>query len=151
LALKHQKGHYLEVKKIASVFQYDKKNRLRAYLNECTILRNSMTLTNVNPRILDNDKGYFSENEKLFGLIVQDFLSLKFFSLREIQFAEILVYSPGIKLPDIANQFNVSINTIETYSKRFLTKARQVFDNEFSSSLEAATFLANALFFKPKG
>src|SRR3982751_5534357 len=36
--LKHYNGHYLLAKKNASVFQYDVRNRLTAYLNEFTIV-----------------------------------------------------------------------------------------------------------------
>lgn len=146
LALKHQKGHYVLVKKTSSVFQFDTKNRLRSYVNECTVLGEFTSLANFNPRIFDTDKGYFNNNEVLFGLIIQDFLGLKLFSRMEIQFARMLVSSPGIKLTEIAEQFNASLNTIETYSKRFLLKARDVFQNDFQSSLDAARFLSNALF-----
>lgn len=141
IAIKHSKGHYLLAKRTASVFQYDKKNRLTQYLNEFTIigLYNGEPLT---PSFF-TDKG---EDEEKRGKIimqktVQQFLGMKIFSVSELQVARLIAYHPGITQIEIAAELNKSYNTINTYYKRFLKKARAFFCTDFSTVNDAALHL----------
>jgi hypothetical protein len=140
-AIRHAKGHYLLLKRTASVFQYDTENRLRDYLNEFTIIGeyNGEPLT---PSFFTN-KG---EPEKERGQIVMQqvidsFLGLKIFSPNELQVARAFVYQPGSTQKDIAAILNKSPHTIDTYCKRFLRKAREYFHHDFPSVNDAALYL----------
>ncbi len=140
-AIRHSKGHYLLLKRTASVFQYDSENRLREYLNEFTIIGryNGEPLA---PSFFTN-KG---EPEKERGAIVMQqvidsFLGLKIFSPNELQVARAIVYQPGCTQKDIALMFNKSPNTIDTYSKRFLRKAREYFHYDFLTVNDASSYL----------
>lgn len=140
-AIKHAKGHYLLVKRIAAVFQYDTKNRLTEYLNEFTIVGpyNGESLT---PSFF-TDKGE-PETERsdiIMKKVLDNFLGMKVFSDRELQVARLLAYQPRISQRQIATILQVKPNAIDTYCKRFLTKARDYFHHDFRSALEAAIYL----------
>lgn len=140
-ALKHYNGEYLLLKRTASVFQYDKENRLTEYLNEFTIV-GKYGGEPLSP-VFFTDKG---EPEEERGKIVmqqvlQNFLGLKIFSVNEFHVARIIAYNPGITQKKIAEILSVSPNTIDTYCKRFLNKARAYFHHEFASVSEAAIYL----------
>lgn len=141
IAIKHYNGDYLLLKRIASVFQYDKENRLTEYLNEFTIL----DIYNGEPHTPDffTNKG---EQELERGKIVmqqvlENFLGMKIFSFNELQVARILVYQPGITQKEIAAVLNKSPYTIDTYCKRFLEKARDYFHSDFPTVVDAAAYL----------
>ena len=140
-AIRHANGHYLLLKRTASVFQYDTENRLREYLNEFTIIGqyNGEPLA---PSFFTN-KG---EQEKERGAIVMQqvidsFLGLKIFSPNELQVARALVYQPGCTQKEIATMLGKSPHTIDTYCKRFLNKAREYFHHEFPNVNDAASYL----------
>ena len=144
IALKHAKGHYLLAKRTASVFQYDRQNRLTEYLNEFTIIGpyNSEPLA---PFFFTN-KG---EEEKQRGEVVlqkaiEQFLGMKVFSPNELDVARLIAYEPGITQAEIAAVLNKSVYTIDTYYKRFLKKAREFFCIHFLTVGDAATYLRNS-------
>lgn len=141
IAIRHYKGHYLLAKRTASVFQYDKQNRLTEYLNEFTIIGryNDEPLT---PTFFTN-KG---EEESQRGEIVmkqamEQFLGMKIFSVNELHVARLLAYKPGITQKEIAEVLDKSIHTIDTYCKRFLKKSKDFFHSDFPSAREAALYL----------
>jgi len=140
-ALRHRNGHYLLIKRTASVFQYDSESRLREYLNEFTIIGdyNGEALS---PNFF-TDKGE-PESERgqlVMQKVMESFLGLKIFSPAELQVARILVYQKAVTQKEIARILGKSPHTIDTYCKRFLIKAREYFHYEFSSALEAAIYL----------
>lgn len=140
-AIKHAKGHYLLLKRIASVFQYDSNNHLTGYLNEFTIIGpyNGEALS---PSFF-TDKG---EQETKRGNIIMEkvadtFHKMKDFSPQQLHIARLLVYEDGVSQRQIATRLNVAPATIKTHCDRFLDSARQRFHHDFSSVLEAATYL----------
>jgi hypothetical protein len=143
-AIKHTKGHYLLLKRTASVFQYDTRNRLTAYLNEFTII-GQYNGEPLSPSFF-TDKGE-QETERgdiIMKKVLENFLGMKVFSVKELQVARMLVYQPGISQQQIADTLDVLPSTIVTYYRRFLQKAREYFHHDFSSALEAAIYLQKA-------
>lgn len=141
VALRHRNGNNLLVKKTASVFQYDDRNRLLAYLNEFTII-GEYNGEPLEPRLYNSGGERESQKELvILQQLMERFIDMKVFSAKELQVARKLAYNPGITQTEIALQFNVSKYTIDTYYKRFLEKARNFYNRNFVSALEAATHL----------
>lgn len=140
-ALKHYNGEYLLLKRTASVFQYDKENRLTEYLNEFTIVGryNGEPLSPV--FFTDKGKPEEERGKIVMEQVLQKFLGLKTFSVNEFHVARLLAYETAITQKRIAEILGKSPNTIDTYCKRFLNKARSCFHHEFSSAVEAAIYL----------
>jgi DNA-binding CsgD family transcriptional regulator len=142
-ALRHSQGHYLLLKRTASVFQYDEGNRLTGYLNEFTIVGpyNGESLA---PTFFTNKGEPESERgEIIMRKVMENFLNMKIFSVNELQVARMIAYQPGISQNKIAENLGVSQNTIDTYCKRFLKKSREYFQIDFSTALESAQYLRN--------
>ncbi|MBL7727966.1 MAG: hypothetical protein JNM68_09785, partial [Dinghuibacter sp.] len=143
LPVKHYQGHYLLAKKTASIFQYDKKNRLVAYLDEFTII-GEYHEEPVGMRIFNETGERETEKEKeIRTKAIERFLGMRVFSVNELQVARKLAYNPGITKPEIAREFDRSVHTIDTYYKRFLKKARGFFDSDFPTVQDAAGYLKN--------
>ncbi len=144
IALRHSAGHYLLAKRTASVFQYDKKNRLTQYLNEFTII-GPYKGEPLRPSFF-TDRG---EAEKKRGDIVlqktlENFLRMKIFSVSELQVARLIAYQTGITQNEIATILDRSANTIDTYYKRFLKKSREFFCTDFEKVGDAASYLRDS-------
>ena len=141
VALKHYKGHYLLAKKTASVFQYDKQNRLTSYIDEFTLI-GDYNGEALNP-VFFNNRGEqeLERGGEIMRQVVEQFLGMKIFSPKELQTARRMAYEPGITQNQLSQEFNVAVSTIDTYCKRFLQKSRDFFHHNFSSASEAAAFL----------
>lgn len=139
--LKHRNGIYLLAKKTSSIFQYDDKNKLTAYLNEFTII-GDYNGEALNPRMYNSygDKETAKEKEILKKTIAS-FLKMKIFTIGELQTIRKLAYNPGITQSEIAHELELSVHTIDTFYKRFLRKAREFFNVEFLTVLDAAVHL----------
>ncbi|MFN4314020.1 MAG: hypothetical protein ACK4E0_07000 [Chitinophagaceae bacterium] len=140
-ALRHHQGHYLLCKRIASVFQYDAENRLTEYLNEFTIVA-PFKNEPLSPSFFTKTGEAETERGRIIlENALANFLGMKVFSAQELQVARLLAYQPGITQQKLAAQFNRSTHTIDTYYKRFLTKARDYFHINFQNVQEAANYL----------
>jgi hypothetical protein len=141
IALKHRNGHYVYAKKTSSIFQYDDQNRLLGYLNEFTIL-GDYNGEPIEPRMYNSSGERETEKEQaMLAKNMERFLEMKIFSAQELQIARKLAYEPEITQQEIADQFNLSRHTVDTYYKRFLVKARDFFHKEFRSATETAVYL----------
>lgn len=143
-ALRHHKGHYLLCKRIASVFQYDAQNRLTEYLNEFTIV-GPYKNEPLSPSFFTNTGEMEADRGRIIlENVLANFVGMKLFSAQELQVARMLAYQPGITQQKLADQFHVTSNTINTYYKRFLNKARDHFQINFQNVQEAAVYLREA-------
>lgn len=141
VALRHYNGKYLLAKKTSSVFQYDKKNRLTAYIDEFTLI-GDYNGEALNPVFFNNRGEHELERGGIImQQVVEQFLGMKIFSTKELQTARRLAYEPGITQAQLAAELGVAVSTIDTYCKRFLHKAREFFHHDFSTASEAAAFL----------
>ncbi len=138
--LKHYNGHYLEVNKISSVFQYDKKNRLTAYLNEFTIISHDDRQP-LDPFFFTQHGHAEERGEEILQQTMEFFLQMKVFSERELQIARILAYHPTTTKSQMAATFNISVHTVSEYYERFLNKAREFFHQPFANATEAALYI----------
>lgn len=140
-ALRHSNGHYLLLKRTASVFQYDKANRLTGYLNEFTIV-GPYKGESLSPSFFTSKGEAESQRgDIIMRKVMENFLGMKIFSVNELQVARILAYQPGVSQQKIAEMLGVSPNTVDTYNKRFLKKSREYFHVDYSTALEAAQYL----------
>lgn len=141
LTLRHYNGRYLLTKRTASVFQYDTKNRLTAYLNEFTII-GDYDGEPLEPKLHTSYSERETDKERdIMQKVCDSFQEMKIFGVRELQIARKIAYNPQITRAQISEDLNISITTIETYYRRFLTKARDLFLEDFPSVFAAATYL----------
>jgi len=139
--LKHYNGNYLLTKKTSSVFQYDIKNRLIAYIDEFTII-NDYKGEPFDPRMwLEYDKQDSPEKKAILDKMINDFIGMKIFSPGELQVARKLAYNTSITQADIARELGLTVNTINTYYKRFLEKSRDFFQIDFATMADATSYL----------
>jgi DNA-binding CsgD family transcriptional regulator len=139
--LKHYNGHYVLAQKTSSVFQYDNRNRLTSYLNEFTIIGDYQGEP-MNPRMYNSygERETVKEKEIMEKTIAR-FLGMKIFTASELQAIRKLAYHPQITQAEIARDLDRSIHTIDTYYKRFLSKAREFYKQDFASVSDAAQHL----------
>jgi len=146
VALKHQKGHYLLIKKASAVFQYDTHSRMLSYIDEFTIIGELdeqrlqelvFGARHVNVTGVSMD----AQQQKIMEQTMAHFMGMKIFSPTEIQVARKIAYNNGITRKELAAEFDVSIHTITTFYKRFMEKTRNFFQKDFSTMENAALFL----------
>lgn len=139
--LKHYDGRYLLTKKTSSVFQYDVNNRLISYIDEFTVI-GEYTGQPLDPRMWFEYDNQNSEEKNLFlKEMLNDFIEMKIFSPNELQIARKLAYNTDITQAQIAEEFGLTVNTVNTYYKRFLEKARDCFKIKFLTFADAASYL----------
>ncbi len=140
IALKHYKGHYLLCKRMACVFQYNKKNQLTEYINEFTILgefrEEAFTVKSA------SDK---EENEILLTRLLetakQNFEKMKVFSETQLQMLRVYAYNRETSVEQTAQIFRVKKNTTLTHNKRIIESAEDFFAKKFASAREVAEHL----------
>lgn len=141
IPIRHYNGKELLVIKTASVFQYDDKNRLTAYLNEFTIIGdyNGEPLTTDFYSSTGEQKTI--EAAQIMQQVIQHFIDMRVFARQEMRIARLFVYHPEITQTKIAVMLKLKYTTIRTHCRRFLEKARDFFQQDFRSPREAALFL----------
>jgi len=140
--LRHRQGHYILTKKTASVFQYDKNNRLISYLDEFTIISHSYHGEPLQPVMYNSHGERELEKERaIMNQVMERFVCMKVFTRSELQTIRCLVYDTNITQSEIARQMGCTVNTISTYYRRFLAKARDFYGQDFPSVLDAALYL----------
>ncbi len=145
IILKHRNGKYYQFKKTSSVFQYDTNNRLLAYMDEFTKIGDHNGETATEPRIY-NDRGEDEtlKKEEILKKVLEDFIRMKVYSLKELQTARSMAYRPDLTQAQLAKESGLSVYTIKTYCKRLLLKTRDFFnksDAEIPTAIDAALFL----------
>jgi hypothetical protein len=139
--LKHRDGHYILTKKTSSVFQYDTKNRLIAYVDEFTII-GDYNGEAFSPRMwFDYDEKDPIAKRELLAKLFDDFVKMKIFAPKELQLARTLSINPDISADEIQAQIGISKASISTYQKRLLKKSREFFKIDFPSYAEAVAYL----------
>lgn len=145
IPLKHQNGKYLLTKKTSSVFQYDSRNRLLAYMDEFTIIGDYAGEAATEPRMYNATGALELEKQKeIMFKAFEHFLQMKVYSVNELQMARKIAYNPTITQAEISIELDISKHTVNTYYKRLLAKTRDFFhktEEEISSTLDAAIFL----------
>lgn len=137
VVLRHYQGHYLLFKKTSSIFQYDEKKRLLAYMNEFTRI-GMYNDEPFSPSFFNSGGGEEKEHGgEVQRKAIEQFVGMKVFSVQELQVASKIAYHLGITQVAIA----IKPNTVDTYFKRFLAKARNYFHTDFPSAQDAATYL----------
>ena len=141
VGLRHYNGEYIVFKKTTSVFQYDDQNRLLAQLNEFTrvdVYENSP----LKPRIAEMTGLQKDEFERrVFAMTLQSFAEKKYFSGRELDVLRSYAANEGITTRDLALLLGVEPSTVDTYNKRILAKAKDIFTHPFAEAREVAMFL----------
>lgn len=138
VALRHYDGEYYLYKKTTSVFQYDDKNRLLAQLNE---------FNKIGPYDGRPMGSRFTEMEELqkdefshviFKMVLENLMEEKYFSKQEFELLKCYATDENITNNEAAVKMNVEIETIKTYNRRILEKARDTFTHPFKHAREVA-------------
>lgn len=144
VALRHYNGHYVEVKKLSAVFQYDAANRLTAYLNEFVVIGRGEAPP-LSPEIIDSTGAIEQHGAEVLRATLERFLGMKIFSPMELQTARELAYAQsGITHTEMAQVLRIAPYTVGTHCKHFLQKARDFFQIDFSTAADAALHLRKA-------
>lgn len=140
IALRHNKGHYLLFKRLASVFQYDDQHRLLEYVNEFTFVNEYKE----EPYVIQahNDDGskliWFQD---VLERTRKAFENKNFFTFQELRILRKFAYIPKISAAEIAHAFKIKESTVITHKKRILAKAEQLFLKEFQTVKQLADYL----------
>jgi hypothetical protein len=141
VGLRHYNGEYIVFKKTTSVFQYDDQNRLLAQLNEFTridVYENSP----LKPRISEMTGLQKDEFERrVFAMTLQSFAEKKYFSRRQLEVLKLYANDDSVTTRDLAEKLGVEPSTINTYNKRILAKAKEIFTHSFAEAREVALYL----------
>jgi hypothetical protein len=140
VALRHYKGNYLLVNKITSVFQFDKTNHLTGCMHEFTIIKDfeGEALT---PSFFMSNGDEDERGREIMEKTKEQFERLKVFSPKEMQVARKLAYQPGTTMNEMAEALAISVPALHQYYNRFLKKAREFFEINFVTTLEAALYV----------
>jgi DNA-binding CsgD family transcriptional regulator len=141
VGLRHNKGEYTLFKKTTSVFQYDRENRLLAQLNVFDKI-DDYEHSPLNPRITEIQGLQKEDFERaVFNMTLQQFMEKKYFSEREFAVLKLYSGNSGITTRELAEALKVQTTTINTYNKRILAKAKEIFTHPFNEAREVAFFL----------
>ena len=141
VALRHYSGDYYVFKKTTSIFQYDAKNRLLSQLNEFTRV-DVYEHSPLKPRILEMAGMQREEFEnRVFAMTFKSFAAKKFFSGRQLEVLRYYAADASVTTRRLADLLEVGTNTINTYNKRILVKAKEIFSHPFSEARDVASYL----------
>ena len=141
VGLKHNNGGYTLFKKTTSVFQYDRENRLLAQLNVFDKI-DDYENSPLTPRITEIQGLQKEDFERaVFNMTLQQFMEKRYFSEREFAVLKLYSGNSGITTRELAEALKVQTTTINTYNKRILTKAKDIFTHPFNEAREVAFFL----------
>jgi DNA-binding MarR family transcriptional regulator len=143
MALRDSKGDNHLCKRMACVFQFNKKDQLTEYLNEFTIL----TKFDGEPFQILRDST-MKENEKILDDLLElakyNFKKLKIFSDQHLQILRIYAYNKKMLVQEIAKELNIMKSSVTEQNKRIIEKAEKVFSKEFETAREVALHLKRA-------
>ena len=141
VGLRHNNGGYTLFKKTTSVFQYDRENRLLAQLNVFDKI-DDYDNSPLKPRITEIQGLQKADFERaVFNMTLQNFMEKKYFSEREFEVLKLYSGNAGITTRELADALHVQTTTINTYNKRILSKAKDIFTHPFSEAREVAFYL----------
>jgi hypothetical protein len=145
LNIKHNDGHYVLVKRNATPFQYDQNGRLLEYMNIFTIIDQyhdkPFELSGLNPRAFDSDGKNLPILEDVREKTKQFFIGTKFFSKNELEIIRTHAYNENTSVKVISQKLKIAESSAETYHKRILIKAFELFHVKFKSVKEVSVFL----------
>lgn len=138
IPLRHYNGEYILFKKTTSVFQYDAQNRLLAQLNEFNKI-GIYDGTPMNSRFTEMEGLQKDEFEQIvFQMTLKNFMEEKYFSNKEFELLKCYASNKDMTSKNLAQILDLEIETIKTYNKRILEKARDTFTYPFTNAKEVA-------------
>ena len=141
LGLRHYNGEYLAFKKTTSVFQFDDQNRLLAQLNEFTRV-DVYEHSPMKPRIAELTGLQKDEFERrVFAMTLQSFAEKKYFSRRQLEVLRLYAANEAVTTRDLAAMLGVEPSTVNTFNKRILAKAKEIFTHPFAEARDVALYL----------
>jgi hypothetical protein len=138
VAMRQYDGEYYVYKKTTSVFQYDRKNRLLEQLNVFDKI-GVYDGTALNPRVTETEGFQWKDFErKVFQMALERFMAAKHFSEKEFEVLICYATHEDWKSKDVAKNMKIEADTIKTFNKRILEKARNIFTRPFNNAREVA-------------
>jgi hypothetical protein len=140
-AIRHRDGTYLQIKRVSSAFQLNKKRQVIEYLNEFTIIGPyrgepfEARTFNIPDQVLQDFKQYVRDG-------MYHFLP---FTPRDIHILRLYAYVPKITEQQVGIELKpqspLKPKTIQTYKERIQAKAEKYFQLPFGSFYEVVEFM----------
>jgi hypothetical protein len=139
LALKNKNGKYFYCKRQCSPFQLTADKRMTAYISEFTLIKEYDNEA-YHSKIYDDVAAINNSNEILKKAAGKKFEATKSFSVQELRILKRYAASENIKSEHIAKAFKIEKTTVDTYNKRILKKAENIFGQRFENAKNAAGY-----------
>jgi len=140
-AIQHRNGEFLQIKRVSSAFQLNKKRQVIEYLNEFTIIGPyrgepfEARTFNIPDQVLQNFKQYVRDG-------MYHFLP---FTPRDIHILRLYAYIPKITEQQVGAELKpqapLKPKTIQTYKERIRAKAEKYFQLPFGGFYEVVDFM----------
>jgi hypothetical protein len=140
IALKSKSGKYFYCKRQSYPFELTTDNRVIAYLNEFTIIKEyenelfNIRLNNINDELT-------LINELLRHKIAKIFEDSRCLSIQEIRILKRYAKNEKITSEIISQSFKIEKTTVDTYNKRILLKMESHFTKRFDNAKLVAAYL----------
>ncbi len=139
LALKNKAGKYIYCKRQCYPFQVTGCNKMTAYISEFTIIK-ELTNEEYHTRIYDEPELANHLNEILKKLVQKKFEDARGFSIQELRILKRYATAQNVTSETIAKAFKIEKTTVDTYNKRILKKAENIFGLSFGDAKKAAAY-----------
>jgi len=143
IALQHVNGHYLYCKCVTSPFKLVDDGKMTSYLCVFNIVK-TFNNEDFSLRLLDvNGKHQITETTMIQN-VQSKFKNECFFSFQEYRILKKYAYDSKSTSDLIAKSLQLEKSTIDTYNKRILKKAEEIFSQQFSKAKKVAAYLKMA-------
>ncbi|MGG9960328.1 hypothetical protein [Ferruginibacter sp. SUN106] len=140
LALKHKTGKYFYCKRQCYPFQLTSDNKVTAYLSEFTIIK-ELSNEDYHSRMFYEHESASGNNDLVKKLAQKKFEETKGFSIQELRILKRYDSKTKVTSEMIAKAFKIEKGTVDTYNKRILKKAENIFGLRFGDARNAAAYL----------
>ncbi len=138
LALKSNTGKYFYCIKKCYPFQFTKDKKLTEYLSEFTVVK-EYTKENYSTRLIVEPKNLL--NEQIKKTVQRKFEESNFFSVQELRILKRYAKKENLTSIAIAKAFKIEKATVDTYNKRILKKAENIFGESFENARLVGEYL----------
>ncbi len=143
LALKNKADKYIYCKRQCYPFQVTGCKKMTAYISEFTIIK-ELTNEEYHTRIYDNAELPNHQNDIVKKLVQKKFEDVRGFSIQELRILKRYAAPENITSETIAKAFKIEKTTVDTYNKRILKKAENIFGLSFGDAKKVAAYFKRA-------
>lgn len=130
IPIKRANGDIVLVKKTLSPFQYTSSGKILSNLAEFTIIKENYNNESMEPRFLNFPEAVvLSIKELVFERFINEYSP---FSPKEIVIMKAFNQNPDFNLTQLSLDLNISFETLKSYNKSIITKAKEYMGPLFS-------------------